>query len=171
MVSKTFENLGDDKKARVTAALLKEFSTYPLATAQVARIVADAGIARGAFYKYFDDLPDAYRYLFGQAMREIHQGLRRPAASPDAFSSYLTMTRAFLTGLSTSAYGPLIAMHDRHNEAVLGDGVDAQPSGDTAQWAAKVLTHETLRCCVLDPASLDARLDQLAEALTILTKR
>ena len=54
MVSETFINLSDEKKQKIAQALLKEFSTYPLAKAQVARIVKDAGIARGAFYKYFE---------------------------------------------------------------------------------------------------------------------
>ena len=51
MVSQTFKNLAPLKKERITAALLTEFSTYPLKDAQVARIVKDAQIARGAFYK------------------------------------------------------------------------------------------------------------------------
>ncbi|MFP7482488.1 TetR/AcrR family transcriptional regulator, partial [Weissella paramesenteroides] len=45
MVSKTFENLAEEKQLRIRHALLKEFSTYSLAEAQVARIVADSGIA------------------------------------------------------------------------------------------------------------------------------
>ena len=59
MVSKTFENLAEEKQLRIRHALLKEFSTYSLAEAQVARIVADSGIARAAFYKYFKDLTDS----------------------------------------------------------------------------------------------------------------
>ena len=43
MVSETFINLSDEKKQKIEGALLKEFSTYPLAKAQVARIVKDAG--------------------------------------------------------------------------------------------------------------------------------
>ena len=74
MVSETFINLSDEKKQKIAQALLKEFSTYPLAKAQVARIVKDAGIARGAFYKYFEDLKDAYGYLYSLAMKEVHMG-------------------------------------------------------------------------------------------------
>ena len=62
MVKQTFFNLPDEKKQRVTTALLHEFSNHPLPDAQVARIVTEAEIARGAFYKYFDDLTDAYAY-------------------------------------------------------------------------------------------------------------
>ena len=59
MPSQTFLNLKPEKQARIYAALLTEFSAYPLAKAQVARIVKEAQIARGAFYKYFADLNDA----------------------------------------------------------------------------------------------------------------
>lgn len=64
MPSSTFTNLPDEKRQRIEAALLNEFSNHTLATAQVARIVKDAQIARGAFYKYFDNLTDAYSYMY-----------------------------------------------------------------------------------------------------------
>ena len=60
MVSTTFKNLAPDKQARIQSGLLNEFSAHPLADAQVARIVQQAQIARGAVYKYFTDLTDAY---------------------------------------------------------------------------------------------------------------
>ena len=72
MPTSTFRHLTVEKRARITDALLTEFSQYGLADAQVARIVADAQIARGAFYKYFKDLTDAYQYLYGVALDEIH---------------------------------------------------------------------------------------------------
>ncbi|MEM5031883.1 hypothetical protein AAEZ42_05215 [Limosilactobacillus fermentum] len=49
MPSSTFTNLPDEKRQRIEAALLNEFSNHTLATAQVARIVKDAQIARGPF--------------------------------------------------------------------------------------------------------------------------
>ena len=61
MASTTFQHLDAAKQQRVLAALITEFSQYPLAQAQVARIVKQADIARGAFYKYFTDLDHAYR--------------------------------------------------------------------------------------------------------------
>lgn len=72
MVKATFTRLPEVKKKRVTEALLNEFSHHALTDSQVARIVKDAGIARGAFYKYFDDLTDAYMYLYRIAIQDIH---------------------------------------------------------------------------------------------------
>ena len=56
MVKSTFTNLPTAKRQKIEAVLLEEFSTYPLAQAKVSHIVKKADIARGAFYKYFDDL-------------------------------------------------------------------------------------------------------------------
>lgn len=75
MPTATFKHLPTEKRQRVDRSLLNEFSQHPLATAQVSRIVKDAGIARGAFYKYFQDLPDAYLYLYQKAMKQVHQPL------------------------------------------------------------------------------------------------
>ena len=78
MPSTTFENLNRQKKELITNALLTEFSQHSLASAQVARIVKQAGIARGAFYKYFADLTEAYQYLYQVAILEIHTRVRPP---------------------------------------------------------------------------------------------
>ena len=48
MVLATFQHLDQTKQQRVLAALVTEFSQHPLAQAQVARIVKQADIARGA---------------------------------------------------------------------------------------------------------------------------
>ncbi|WP_225047126.1 TetR/AcrR family transcriptional regulator [Lacticaseibacillus kribbianus] len=159
MVTSTFKNLPSAKRARIESALLQEFSQHPLAEAQVARIVTAAGIARGAFYKYFTDLTDAYQYLFGQAMRTIHAGLGRGDAT-----DYVGATRDFLDGIRTSAYGGLIQQHFRTNESVVGSRASAIGKTPVA-WAVAVLCHETIRDVILDPDTEAARLAQLAAAI------
>ncbi|WP_262314737.1 TetR/AcrR family transcriptional regulator [Lacticaseibacillus parakribbianus] len=160
MVSTTFMNLAQPKKARVTQALLQEFSAHPLAEAQVARIVTAAGIARGAFYKYFTDLTDAYQYLFGQAMRAIHAGLPGQGSAAD----YVAATRAFLDSVQDSEYGALIQQHFRANESVLGNRPSALAETPSA-WAVAVLCHQTIKDVILAPDTQAARLQQLAAAV------
>ncbi|MFD1484451.1 TetR/AcrR family transcriptional regulator [Lacticaseibacillus baoqingensis] len=164
----TFNHLPADKQARVRAALLEEFSQYPLAQAQVARIVKSAGIARGAFYKYYADLNDAYRDLFGVAMQAIHQGMpARPTA--DNIPAYVDTIREFMARTDQSGYRRLIAMHYRYNEGAFG----AQPTKLTAdpqaarEWARTVLYHQTVRDIVLAPETQAARLKQLEAALLV----
>lgn len=78
LVTQTFKNLPAAKRQRIEDALLEEFSTYPLTDAKVSHIVKKVDIARGAFYKYFDDLMDAYIYMYHVAIRDIHANM-----SPD----------------------------------------------------------------------------------------
>lgn len=120
MVSETFINLSDEKKQKIAQALLKEFSTYPLAKAQVARIVKDAGIARGAFYKYFGDLKDAYGYLYSLAMKEVHMGppTRLKEFDPEFFYK---MTVNFIDQTENSIYFDLIKLHLSQNQAFIGE--------------------------------------------------
>lgn len=171
MVLPTFEHLDSAKQARVRAALLKEFSAHPLAEAQVARIVTDAGIARGAFYKYFSDLTDAYLYVFGQAMAAIHQGMpQRPTKGNTA--AYIEALQQFVDHTQNSEYQALIHQHFCYNEGVLGSRPSSMGKGpDGAEaWAIEVLYHQTVRDIVLDPASADARIAQLEAALNVPTK-
>lgn len=63
MPKPTFFNLGDDKRARVFDAALREFSTLPFNEASINRIVKNAGIPKGSFYQYFEDKKDVYLYM------------------------------------------------------------------------------------------------------------
>ena len=110
MVSETFINLSDEKKQKIAQALLKEFSTYPLAKAQVARIVKDAGIARGAFYKYFGDLKDAYGYLYSLAMKEVHMG--PPTRLNQAFIGEDEKQKDAFLNLNSQVWAAMVLTHE-----------------------------------------------------------
>ena len=62
MIKPTLTNLGPTKQENLKRALFLEFSQQPLLDAKVANIVKQAGISRGAFYMYFDDIYDAYQW-------------------------------------------------------------------------------------------------------------
>ena len=87
MVLATFQHLDQTKQQRVLAALVTEFSQHPLAQAQVARIVKQADIARGAFYKYFSDLKDAYQYAFKAVIGRLHMGIAGPEMRRDPYAA------------------------------------------------------------------------------------
>ncbi|MCH4171586.1 MAG: TetR/AcrR family transcriptional regulator [Lactobacillus sp.] len=175
MPSTTFDNLKTDKKNLVTQALLQEFSTYPLAQAQVARIIKTAGISRGAFYKYFTDIEDAYLYLYGTAMGEIHQNIKQNLSTPMVAADYLHYTEAFLDNVANNAYRQLIRLHFMQNEGLVNR---AQPPVDVARvegtpanaWAAMVLTHETLRQILITPELKPSLLAKLSASLQALER-
>lgn len=169
MVSSTFLNLTRAKQARIEAALLHEFSHHPLADAQVARIVARAHIARGAFYKYFTDLTDAYRYLYRQAMTAIHSDFAQTATSQFTPAIYLKEVRLFVDQANNGPYYQLIKYHLMQNEALLATpktALDPQLPGNI--WAAAVLSHETIKQIISAPQTEETALKRLASALDAL---
>lgn len=171
MVSTTFLNLNDEKQARIRKALIDEFSSRPLAEAEVAPIVKQAGIARGAFYKYFDDLKDAYRYIYGVAMKDIHVQVNQEVTSgqfdPEFFLNQVT---SFVDGVAKSDYLNLIKMHLRRNESLIDENFDdSRLQG--RQWAAMVLSHQVIKQILLNPDQKDLSLKRLYEVLQLLARK
>ncbi len=160
MVSQTFKNLVPLKKERITAALLTEFSTYPLKDAQVARIVKDAQIARGAFYKYFTDLNEAYDYIYHLALVDIHADLK--SSSPQEI---LKATRDFITASLKSPYYDLLKLHLTVNELPLAF---ADPNLSTTRWVLATLSHQTLKEALNDPKNKELYLTRLEQSITQL---
>jgi AcrR family transcriptional regulator len=63
MPKETFFNLPDKKRQRIIDLALAEFAGNDYDTASISRIVAQAGIAKGSFYQYFENKEDLYTYL------------------------------------------------------------------------------------------------------------
>ncbi len=152
MVSETFINLSDEKKQKIAQALLKEFSTYPLAKAQVARIVKDAGIARGAFYKYFDDLIDAYVYMYHIAIEDIHA---RMSPNEKFDPNHFARVVKFIDKVQYSKYEPMMKLHMSQNEYLIPHNFKIYSrqllNMGPQLWSAMVLSHEVINLCLSDP--------------------
>lgn len=171
MPTKTFDHLSDDKKQRINRSLLTEFSQHSLATAQVSRIVKNAGIARGAFYKYFADLSDAYRYLYHQVMAKLHQPIDLQAHQPA--THYLQMLQTFLEDVDHYQYRNLVKLHLQTNAALLArQGSESVSAAHltTSQWMVMVLVHQTLIDCLNEPDQRNQLLDRLKKALKLALK-
>jgi len=69
MPKSTFINLSQEKRERILDTCYLEFSKYNYREASVTRIVAEAGIAKGSIYKYFEDKKDLYQYLIDHAVQ------------------------------------------------------------------------------------------------------
>ncbi len=157
--------LKPEKRTAIEAALLAEFMQHPVAEAQVARIVKGAGISRGAFYNYFKDLPDAYRYLYKIAMQDIHQGIRKKGKRSKDFGDE---TRRFIENTQTSKYYELIQMHFHYNEVYVTRLVAPVEANSELQWAKMTLAHDTIRGALIEPETAQARLRQLEKVLKTL---
>jgi AcrR family transcriptional regulator len=63
MPKDTFFNLPEEKRQRIIDLALAEFAANDFETASISRIVAQANIAKGSFYQYFENKEDLHSYL------------------------------------------------------------------------------------------------------------
>jgi AcrR family transcriptional regulator len=70
MPKQTFFNLPEDKRNSIIDIAIEEFAGNDYDNASISRIVAQAGIAKGSFYQYFEDKKDLLLYLLQLASQE-----------------------------------------------------------------------------------------------------
>jgi AcrR family transcriptional regulator len=66
----TFFNLPEDKRQAIIDFAIEEFAKNEYKSASISRIVAEAGIAKGSFYQYFEDKKELYLYLIDLGSQE-----------------------------------------------------------------------------------------------------
>jgi len=89
MPKQTFFNLPEDKRNAILDLAIEEFAENDYKNASISRIVAQAGIAKGSFYQYFEDKKDLYLYLIdlgAQEKRRMLQANAPPETEMDVFS-------------------------------------------------------------------------------------
>ena len=64
MPTERFLHLSESKKALIREAAIKEFSRVPIEKVSINKIVQNANIFRGSFYKYFEYKEDHLGYIF-----------------------------------------------------------------------------------------------------------
>lgn len=168
MATSTFKNLTVTKQATIRQALLNEFSQHDLADAQVARIVKEAGIARGAFYKYFANLTDAYNYLYHYALMDLHDYAVQAHHLLTA-EEYAQQVANFLSQVNTSQYYELVKRHFAVNEALLQPQMNTQlqPTGPV-EWGVMTLVHQTIKEGLAHPKQVTAVVSRLRTVLATL---
>jgi len=75
MPKATFINLNEEKSKRVTKILVDIFYNKNVSQVTVSEIVDALGMSRGAFYKYFSDIYDAYYTIVKTCAAEVHAGI------------------------------------------------------------------------------------------------
>jgi len=63
MPKDTFFNLPEAKRLKILKSAREEFTENELYKSRVSNIIKNAGIPRGSFYQYFEDLDDLYYYV------------------------------------------------------------------------------------------------------------
>lgn len=172
MVKSTFTNLPTAKRQKIEAVLLEEFSTYPLAQAKVSHIVKKADIARGAFYKYFDDLTDAYLYMYHIAIETIHTNMSPDEKfNPDHFYDRVVK---FIDKTQYSKFEPMMKLHMAQNKYLIPDNFKIYSrqllNMSPEIWSALVLSHEVINLCLSDPKNKEKNLARYKKSLEIIAK-
>lgn len=71
MPKSTFLNLSESRRHEIDQLLIETFYDTPASQVNVAEIVKKMGLSRGAFYKYFDNINDAFHYTLQQNAQVI----------------------------------------------------------------------------------------------------
>ncbi len=86
MPRETFFNLDNEKKEKILLAAIKEFTNNELHKSRVSNIIKEAGIPRGSFYQYFEDLDDLYYFVIDDAFDKIfYEGYKNTELTNDIF--------------------------------------------------------------------------------------
>jgi AcrR family transcriptional regulator len=96
MPKETFFNLPEEKRQRIIDLALAEFAENDYDTASISRIVAQAGIAKGSFYQYFENKEDLYTYLLtlGTEAKAEFLGSNPPEPQMGIFAYFRWLSQA-----------------------------------------------------------------------------
>jgi TetR/AcrR family transcriptional regulator len=98
MPKQTFYNLPPEKQARFLEIAIAEFAANDYRNASISRIVAQAGIAKGSFYQYFENKAALYRYLLDLGGQEKAALFQATPAEP-GHSLFAYLRQLFQAGL------------------------------------------------------------------------
>jgi AcrR family transcriptional regulator len=97
MPNKTFENLSDEKKEAVIQAALKEFTVHDYDSASLNDIITEIGIAKGSFYRYFNNKRDLYDYLIEYGLeKKFNYVSKIMNSADDLFDFILNITNSYV---------------------------------------------------------------------------
>jgi len=106
--TQTFFNLPDEKRERIIDVAIREFATYSFDQSSIARIIENAGIPRGSFYQYFENLKDLYKYIFDLAGERKLQyfNIMVPHFHGEGFEFFQTLHELFAAGIRFAQENP-----------------------------------------------------------------
>ncbi len=88
MPTKTYHHLPEEKRLKVERAAIAEFAASPLKSASINAIVSEAGIAKGSFYQYFENIADLHGHILSIIYKkklEVINSLPLDSANLDTF--------------------------------------------------------------------------------------
>ena len=99
MPKPTFFNLPEEKRQRIAELAADEFARQPYAKVSISRLVAEAGIAKGSFYQYFEDKLDLYRWILLDYVGAQKLAFLRAHPPPEAADFFEQLEHIFLVAI------------------------------------------------------------------------
>jgi AcrR family transcriptional regulator len=96
MPKPTFLNLPAEKRDAFVRIALEEFAERLYEAASVTRIVAQAGIAKGSVYQYFEDKEDLFRFLIAHASETLTAAIVSAVGALPPDAGLFAQLRVFL---------------------------------------------------------------------------
>lgn len=75
MPAKIFEELSEEKRRRIIAACITEFSEYGYTGSSTNRMIRNAGISKGSLFQYFRNKEELYFYVLDCVIQELTEYL------------------------------------------------------------------------------------------------
>lgn len=144
MPKQTFLNLPEKKRQRIINVAIEEFAEYDYNSASISRMVAEAGIAKGSFYQYFEDKKDLYLYLFELVAQEKANFLNQTPPPDIEQGLFPYMHWLFKQGVKFEFANPRLAKlgyHAIYGDAPLYEDVMAQVKGMSTQFFAQLVNR------------------------------
>jgi AcrR family transcriptional regulator len=117
----TFLNLEPSRQKEILNVAFEEFALYPYEMASLSRIVKNLAVAKGSFYRYFENKLDLYTYLIDYATKMkkdlVEKELKKPINNiVDLFNEDFLLKLYF--DLEYPIYIGFLynVMHERNNE-------------------------------------------------------
>lgn len=127
----TFLNLEPSRQNEILDVAFEEFALYPYEMASLSRIVKNLGVAKGSFYRYFENKLDLYKYLIEYATKIkadlVEKELKKPAGNlVDLFNEDFLLKLYF--DLENPIYSGFLynVMQERYNEELGNISLDTK---------------------------------------------
>ncbi|MCA9771779.1 MAG: TetR/AcrR family transcriptional regulator [Myxococcales bacterium] len=104
-----FEKLPEDRREAILAAALGEFAAHGFEGASYNRIIAAAGVSKGAMYYYFEDKADLYATVLGRALGRIARAIGDLGPVEDAGTFWREAGMLLARGFEVFAREPTLA--------------------------------------------------------------
>lgn len=115
MPKETFFNLNRNKREQIEKAAVQEFAANGLKGASVNAIVSHAGIAKGSFYQYFENLEDLYDHILKIIQNTKLELITSLPLSGNNLDTFRYLTRLLQVDLAFELKYPLLSQVERHH--------------------------------------------------------